>query len=142
MSDRRARDQRYYASHRHTIIPAKAAYKRKNRVRINARRRELRAENLARCREYERNQALIRYHSGRTKRPKSKSPLTDEARLKARCRTQVRQALCDGVLVRPDKCDRCPTRCKPDAHHEDYSKPLEVEWLCDQCHGLTMRKPL
>lgn len=43
------------------------------------------------------------------------------------------QATKDGTLVRPDTCSRCPNP-KPHAHHEDYSKPLEVVWLCAECH--------
>jgi len=42
-----------------------------------------------------------------------------------------------GALIRPDRCQRCNTPCKPQAHHPDYSKPELVEFLCpgaDGCH--------
>ena len=47
---------------------------------------------------------------------------------------QVHNAVESGKLVRPDHCEHCGTPCKPDAAHDDYDKPLEVEWLCRQCH--------
>jgi hypothetical protein len=54
----------------------------------------------------------------------------------------VYRALKSGRLIRPERCARCgglgePTRdgrASIEAHHPDYSKPLEVEWLCRGCH--------
>lgn len=43
-------------------------------------------------------------------------------------------------LVTPLYCERCGKQCRLDAHHEDYSKPLEVEWLCASCHSLRHAK--
>jgi hypothetical protein len=40
-----------------------------------------------------------------------------------------------GDIVKPNKCEKCKRTCKPQGHHEDYSKPFEVEWLCAKCHG-------
>jgi len=34
----------------------------------------------------------------------------------------------------PQPCERCGC-IETNAHHEDYSKPLEVMWLCDKHHG-------
>lgn len=48
----------------------------------------------------------------------------------------VRRAVKSGVLVRPDQCARCGRECKPQASHDDYNKPLDVEWLCQPCHKL------
>lgn len=39
-----------------------------------------------------------------------------------------------GRLVRPDVCSACGETCKPEGHHDDYSEPLEVRWLCKPCH--------
>jgi len=39
-----------------------------------------------------------------------------------------------GLLVRPTECEQCHKICRPDAHHEDYKKPDQVEWLCRSCH--------
>jgi hypothetical protein len=40
-----------------------------------------------------------------------------------------------GNLVRPETCEKCKKQCKPHAHHHDYTKPLDVIWVCPKCHG-------
>jgi hypothetical protein len=46
--------------------------------------------------------------------------------------------------LRPQHCSACGVECKPQGHHPDYSKPLEVVWLCRPCHrvadGLESRR--
>ena len=46
----------------------------------------------------------------------------------------VTNAIKRGNLVRPAHCSNCGRGCTPHGHHADYDKPLEVEWLCHQCH--------
>ncbi len=50
-------------------------------------------------------------------------------------------ALKTGIVQRKDACEECGDsgtfkdgRAKVHAHHDDYSKPLEVRWLCQPCH--------
>lgn len=62
--------------------------------------------------------------------------LYDKAvRVKTGAVGQVSRALKSGKLVRPDHCALCKTPCLPNGHHDDYSKPLDVIWCCDSCHG-------
>lgn len=49
-------------------------------------------------------------------------------------RGAVSVRICSGTMQRPDHCERCGIKCKPDAHHPDYSKPLDVIFLCEACH--------
>lgn len=58
----------------------------------------------------------------------------DNNREKRRAHYAVDNALRRGQLVRPQECGRCHVECKPEASHDDYSKRLEVEWLCGPCH--------
>jgi hypothetical protein len=44
-------------------------------------------------------------------------------------------AIKKGKLKRPDRCMICNVFCKPQAHHSDYSKSLDVLWLCATCHA-------
>lgn len=46
----------------------------------------------------------------------------------------VEWAIESGKLVRPDACEACGNAGRVQGHHEDYSKPLEVRWLCSVCH--------
>jgi len=49
----------------------------------------------------------------------------------------LNNAIKRGEAVRPDHCS-IPGCSNPDpeGHHEDYSKPLDVVWLCVSCHKL------
>lgn len=39
------------------------------------------------------------------------------------------------ILVNPGQCQLCGEKeLKIQGHHFDYSKPLEVTWLCRECH--------
>ena len=51
---------------------------------------------------------------------------------KRRAHTAVHNALRDGKLKR-QPCSKCGARTAQ-AHHEDYSRPLDVTWLCFECH--------
>ena len=50
---------------------------------------------------------------------------------KRKAHIAMNNALRDGKLIKqPCKCGET----KVHGHHEDYSKPLEVIWLCSKCH--------
>lgn len=43
-------------------------------------------------------------------------------------------AIKQGLLIK-ESCARCGATQCVHAHHEDYSRPLDVVWLCKLCHG-------
>lgn len=51
---------------------------------------------------------------------------------KVKAHGKVLNALRRGRIKRKP-CEKCG-RAKATAHHEDYSKPLDVTWLCARCH--------
>ncbi len=53
---------------------------------------------------------------------------------KTAARRAVKQALRSGRMVR-QPCERCGKTGRIHAHHEDYSKPLDVRWLCPIHHA-------
>ena len=64
--------------------------------------------------------------------------LSDELRVRRGARQSVYKALRRGRL-RKEPCCRCGSE-HVQAHHADYTKRLEVTWLCAICHGLEHRK--
>lgn len=61
---------------------------------------------------------------------------------KARAHSLVYDAIKSGRLTRPDACSACGVGCKPHGHHDDYSKPLAVRWLCRPCHRIADRQAI
>lgn len=60
-----------------------------------------------------------------------------------RAQAAVQNALAAGKLIRPGACEGCGRniarafvnrRYRLQSHHDDYSKPLQVRWLCRRCH--------
>ena len=58
----------------------------------------------------------------------AKYPHKQDARIK------LNNAVRCGKIYRPDCCENCEDLGKVHGHHEDYSKPLEVLWVCSDCH--------
>lgn len=72
------------------------------------------------------NQDRVKQHTARER---------EKDRHKIAARAAVFQAIRSGNLARPGACATCGARCTPHAHHVDYARPLDVEWLCVPCHS-------
>ena len=87
-------------------------------------------EGREKCRRYE----VVRFQTKERKRKTAeylrRYRLRYPEKYHARC--AVSNAVRDGKLKR-EPCELCGAE-KTQAHHEDYSKPLEVRWFCFKCH--------
>lgn len=57
----------------------------------------------------------------------------DENKEKYKAHWTVAHAIKAGKLIKSN-CEKCGS-VKAHAHHDDYSKPLDVRWLCPKCHN-------
>jgi hypothetical protein len=102
-----------------------------------------RYERLDGCASYERKRAVdpkrkeqaLKYQRAR----RAKHPE------KTKANRAVYNALQGGRLTR-GPCEVCGTTVRVQAHHDDYSKALDVRWLCfthhrEDAHGQTVRSP-
>ncbi len=68
--------------------------------------------------------------------------LSGLARAKATTRAHSRIYVMRGKL-KPQPCQTCGTTANLQRHHPDYSKPLEIQWLCKkhhlELHGIVAR---
>lgn len=55
-----------------------------------------------------------------------------EMQIKIKARAKLKHLVRKGKVHRGD-CEGCG-KPNAEAHHEDYSQPLDVRWLCRSCH--------
>lgn len=87
-----------------------AAYRDRHRAQVNARE-------------------LSRYHA-------TKHTAAVQARRRINLGIQL------GKVEKPSACQECGAetpRRRLQAHHEDHSRPLDIQWLCTMCHGAKRR---
>jgi ribosomal protein S27AE len=123
----------------------------KNRDDVVAYNRAWRAANKERIRAYEKARGMLpknvalRAEYGKTeagKKANTKHTGVQRERNPERYKanTALTNAVRLGYIIKPEICSRCGDGGIIDGHHADYSKPLEVEWLCRACHTLEHRK--
>lgn len=59
---------------------------------------------------------------------------------KSRIYARIHLAVKSGKLRKPTQCEICGKEAQTEGHHKDYSKPLEVQWLCPHCHQVAHGK--
>jgi hypothetical protein len=90
-------------------------------------------------RRYHREKQAVRRAMGLVSKQKSQNPKAwrDKNPLKYRAHKLAASAVKAGVIKKPENCEDCGCWTnKLDKHHEDYSKPLAIVWLCHSCHCL------
>lgn len=131
----------FYLSDKHHCKDCKKAYARKHRE-----------DNIERVREYDRNRPNAKERIIKAKEYKAKMRIEDPEKFdkifhsarknyrknsKEKCQAEGKldEALRRGKIKRPEECSVCHIKCKPQGHHFDYTKPLDVIWVCPSCHS-------
>ena len=94
--------------------------------RMRYREEPHRKENARRCANSE---------AGKAAKAKATAMRKADSPQKWVARNAVNNAIRDGKMQRGSACFFCGKGEKLQAHHHDYSKPLDVFWLCAPCHG-------
>jgi hypothetical protein len=105
--------------------------------------------HLGKCKEcakrdvkahYERIGGNAKYERERFQRPERKASVAKCMRamrarepIKFKAWGAVSYAVRTGKLIK-QPCKLCASTVRVQAHHHDYTKPLDVEWLCFKCH--------
>jgi len=116
----KAREQAYRERRKDWYTEIKAAYRQSHKGEIAAYMKEYRQVNLDRLSAQERGHR--QEHPERT-----------------RAHQILHNAVRRGEMTRPTQCEACESICTPQGHHADYSKPLDVEWLCHRHHAARHR---
>ncbi len=127
-----ARSKKYYEAHKKEAHARSRAwvvahrdwmrlYKRRWRVKHKARLLKLEAE----WRDENREKVNAAAKRWRLKNPG-----------KSAAHRAVWGAMKAGHLTKPKRCAQCNKVVEVEAHHDDYSQPLVVRWLCTPCHHL------
>lgn len=106
--------------------------------RLNATDPEWRERELERQREKTKKARSEGKFPNRKASQKSKALYALRNPLKRKARQLVANAIRDGKLQRKP-CSECGA-LNAEAHHHDYSKPLDVIWLCDTHHKAIHRE--
>lgn len=106
-----------------------------------ARVRANRAEKLEYYREHDRKRAFRpdRVEARKAYQQRTGYHTGPVAAAKRAAHIMLGNAVARKRITKPALCEACGRPERLDGHHYDYTKPLEVVWLCKPCHGQVHR---
>ncbi len=129
-----------------TDLPVNDFYKNDSTCKECRKRlvRENRKKNIQYYREYDRKRAgnadrvcarrkYQKTENGIAAMKRSREKYMAKYPLRRAAHIIVGNALRDNKMQRMP-CEDCGSENNVHAHHDDYTKPLEVRWLCRECH--------
>jgi len=129
--------EKYYQKNREAAIQKTKQWREDNPERYKKQRKDHRLKNIDEIKAAKK----AYYQSPQGRKQMAKDNKKYRARLdntdKKRARWAVANALRRGKLTKPDVCAKCDKAVPLEAHHPDYSKQLDVVWLCKTCHEKT-----
>lgn len=107
-------------------------YREANKKYISGRRKQHYIENreriISRVKKYRSSD------QGRKNKSKTNKVYYEKYPEKIRATRAINNGIRDKKVFKPETCEECGLKAKVQGHHDDYSKPLEVRWLCEPCH--------
>lgn len=105
-------------------------------------------EKLKEYREKHKSRQALYYRSwyaqnGRKRTPQqldSSREWASKNKRKVKAQGSLRYAVKTGKITKPAFCQNCFRETKLHGHHENYSKPYDVMWLCASCHKIAHQK--
>jgi ribosomal protein S27AE len=91
-----------------------------------------RVKNVEKVRAYEKKRAKLVHRKAHSAKWAVISRERHPYKYQAHC--AVNNAVRDKKLLKPEVCSACGNKGTIAGHHDDYSKPLDVRWLCYDCH--------
>lgn len=140
---RREAQRRYIERHPDRVLRSKREWAERNKEKVRQRQAEYRKSEKGkeyRRLYFQRNKQKIYEVKKRYRKTKSgyESMMRNFYKQlslhpeRHRARQIVNNALLTGKIIK-ESCKDCGNS-KSEAHHDDYTKPLQVDWLCRMCH--------
>lgn len=116
----------YYLANKEKCHANANKWAKNNRETINNQARERYAEDPRKVLD-----KMSKYRSkNKTANDNYRARHVEKIRAQAKLQYHVKH----GNVIKPNKCTFCENTNWIEAHHHDYSKALDVVWVCRQCH--------
>lgn len=132
----KANSRENYLKNREKKIEQAKKYYATHKVKRDKQKKEWADRNIEKLREYRRAYYKKYYLCAESRKALAQSVHKWKGKnpLKVLCHYAVHNALRRGDIKKPLMCTTCQLERRLHAHHADYMKPLNVEWLCSICH--------
>ena len=126
----RAYSREYQHEHREERMEYSKNYYHSHKEQSRTYHREWEEQN--RERKNERARAWSHLHKDKLAEKQRKYRRDNPEKMRAQ--SLLNSYLQRGKIEKSTTCEICGKECKTEAHHSDYSKPLDVIWVCKKCH--------